>query len=173
MAASVPPKPRLAAVDTNVLLDLADSREHAWAAVETVRRRLAGVQIVVPPTVVQELAHLAGHGRTARERNLALKAARSLVREWKFVPLSFIPVEHGITESIATALRQQGLLPNEEVNDSLIVAESALAGCGLLLSSDRHIREIPADRLRTLLTGAHVAMLVIAAPRDVARLIAR
>jgi len=50
MAAPRLQKPLLVAVDTNVLLDLADGNEAVWGAVETVRRRLKGVQIVVPPT---------------------------------------------------------------------------------------------------------------------------
>lgn len=62
MAAATPRKLLWVAVDTNVLLDLADERETAWHAVETIRRRLPGVQIVVPPTVVQELAWIAEHG---------------------------------------------------------------------------------------------------------------
>jgi predicted nucleic acid-binding protein len=165
MAQPAPPKPPLAAVDTNVLLDLADGNERAWGAVETLRRRLKGGQIVVLPTVVQELVHLAEHGATERAR----RAARRLVAEWKFVPLNFIPAGHGITERIADSLRARGLLPDEEVNDAFIVAESALAGCTLLLSSDRHILEIPAVRLNPLLADAHVTAPLIASPRDIVR----
>ena len=125
MAAPKLQKPLLVAVDTNVLLDLADGNEAVWGAVETVRRRLKGVQIVLPPTVVQELAHLIEHGATDRERTLALLAAQQLLGKWKFVPINFIPAGHGITERIADGLRTDGLLPEEEINDSFIVAESA------------------------------------------------
>lgn len=169
MAAPRLQKPLLVAVDTNVLLDLADGNEAVWEAVETVRRRLKGVQIVVPPTVVQELAHLIEHGATDRERTLALLAAQQLLGKWKFVPINFIPAGHGITEQIADGLRADGLLPEEEINDSFIVAESALAGCTLLLSSDRHIREISAHRLNPLLAAAHVSPLLLASPSDIAR----
>ena len=136
MAAPLPPKPLLVAVDTNVLLDLAEGSEHAWGAVETIRRRLKNVRIVVLPTVIQELAHLVENGDTPRERELAGKAAQQLVKDWKFAPINFIPVGHGITERIADSIRERGLLPPEEVNDSFIVAESALAACAILLSSD-------------------------------------
>jgi len=86
MAAPLPPKPLLVAVDTNVLLDLAEGSEHAWGAVETIRRRLKNVRIVVLPTVIQELAHLVENGDTPRERELAGKAAQQLVKDWKFAP---------------------------------------------------------------------------------------
>jgi predicted nucleic acid-binding protein len=168
MAAATPRKPLWVAVDTNVLLDLADGRESVWRAIETIRQRLPGVQIVVPPTAVQELAGIAEHGNPD-ERPLALMAARKLVAVWSFVPLNLIPVGHGITERIAAEIRARHFLPDAEVNDSFIVAESALAGCKLLLSSDQHILGISADRLAVLLTAADVETLLISSPRDVAR----
>ena len=168
MAAATPRKPLWVAVDTNVLLDLADDRDSAWRAIETIRQRLPGVQIVVPPTAVQELASLAQDGDGIEQR-LALTAASKLVAEWGFVPLNLIPVGHGITERIAGDIRRHGFLPASEVNDSFIVAESALAGCKILLSSDQHITGIPADRLAVLLAAADVETVLIASPRDVAR----
>ena len=45
--------------------------------------------------------------------------------------------------AIAQRLREQELIPDEEVNDSLVLAESALLGCTMLLTSDEH----PAYRL--------------------------
>ena len=47
---------------------------------------------------------------------------------------------HGIAERIAGRIREQGLTPREELNDSLVLAESALLGCSLLLTSDEHLR---------------------------------
>ena len=169
MAPGTPRKPLWVAVDTNVLLDLADGKEIAWEAIDTVKRRLPGVQIVVPPTAIQELAAIVENGDTAKERELALTAARKLVSEWQFVPLNIIPVGHGITDRIASVLRAEGLLPEEEVNDSYIVAESALAGCRILLSSDTHVADIPADKLALILAAADVETVLISRPRDIAR----
>lgn len=169
MATATPRKPLWVAVDTNVLLDLADGKENVWDAVDTVRRRLPGVQIVVPPTAVQELAWIAENGDTAKERKLAMTAATKLVTEWQFVPLNLIPVGHGITDRIADELRTQRLLPDAEVNDSYIVAESALAGCKILLSSDGHVTEIPADKLTLILTAADVETLLISSPRSISK----
>lgn len=85
------------------------------------------------------------------------------------MPLNLVPVGHGITDRIAGELRRRGFLPDEEVNDSFIVAESALTGCNILLSSDQHILDIPGDRLALMLTEADVETLIIASPRNVAR----
>jgi predicted nucleic acid-binding protein len=159
----------LIAVDTNVLLDLAEDNEAAWGAVEIIRRRLKDAQIVAVPTVIQELAHLVDHGETKQARNLALIAARKFVREWKFVPINLAPVRLGITEQIAARIREKKLLPAAEVNDSFIVAESALAPCAILLSSDGHVLDIPSDRLNLLLTESDVSTLVISSPRDIAK----
>jgi predicted nucleic acid-binding protein len=168
MAAATPRKPLWVAVDTNVLLDLADGRESVWRAIETIRQRLPGVQIVVPPTAVQELAGIAEHGNPD-ERPLALTAARKLLGEWGFVPLNLIPVGHGITERIAAEIRARDFLPDDEVNDSFIVAESALAGCKILLSSDQHILDISVARLGILLAVGGLETLLISSPSDVAR----
>ncbi len=72
---------------------------------------------------------------------LAVTALQSLTR-WRFEPVNFLPVEYGITERIALKLRHAGLLPETEINDSFILAEAALLGCGLLVSSDEHFTSL-------------------------------
>jgi predicted nucleic acid-binding protein len=169
MATAKPRKPLWVAVDTNVLLDLADEQEHAWGAIETIRRRLPGAQVIVPPTALQELFWIAEHDGSPTARRLARTAAENLVAKWEFTPLTLVPVGHGITERIAAGMRARRLLPEAEVNDSLIVAESALAGCKLLLSSDAHITGISADKLALLLAAADVETILISKPRDPAK----
>ncbi len=80
MANPLPPRPTLAAVDTNFLLDLAVPRDRVHDAVEIFRRRVPGVEFVVPPTVIDELDFIAQHGDTAADRGLALIALRSIVQ---------------------------------------------------------------------------------------------
>lgn len=63
-----PSPPTLVAVDTNVLLDCACGEESVLDALATIRRRIRAVQMVVSPTVLEELgailltgdAHLRG-----------------------------------------------------------------------------------------------------------------
>ena len=126
----------LIAVDTNVLLDLALGVEVVIDALETIQKRIPGVRLVVLPTVLQELAFLLQNGETDRQRNAA-RAALVNLPAWKLEPLNLIPVGHGIVERIA------------ERNDSFVIAEAALIECGILLSTDAHLRGAPGQRLTT------------------------
>lgn len=121
---------------------------------------------MVLPTVIQELTYIAREGDTPREQRDARQALRG-IRTWSFHPINFIPTGHAITESIAGKIRAAGLLPVQEVNDSLFVAEAALAGCVLIMSSDRHISDIEQALLNRLLREADVAAVVISSPRKI------
>ena len=63
----------------------------------------------------------------------------------------------------------RGLLPDEETHDALILAEAALLGCGILLTSDAHLRGLDFQRLTLLLQDFDVAAPVIATPREIVR----
>ncbi len=158
----------LIAADTNVLLDLAEEVEAVMDAVETIRRRKPEARFVVPPTVLQELALAVRSGEAGRVRKGALRALSQL-RAWRFEPLNLVPVEHGIVERIAGEIRHQGLLPAEEFNDSLILAESGLQECRILLSSDAHLRGVDFQLLTLVMQKFHVAAPIVATPREIVR----
>ena len=158
----------LIAADTNVLLDLAEEVETVTDAVSTIRQRLREARFVVPPTALHELALAVRDGETERIRKTALRALSQL-RAWGFEPLNLVPVGHGIVERIAEEIRREDLLPTEEKNDSLIVAESALLECRILLSGDAHLRGVDFQRLTLLLKDFDVAAPVIATPREIVR----
>ena len=136
----------LIAADTNVLLDLAWEVEVVTDAVSTIRQRLRDAKFVVPPTVLHELALAVRGGETERIRKAAFRALSQL-RAWQFEALNLVLMGHGIVERIAEEIRRRDLLPAEEKNDSLIVAESALLECRILLSGDAHLRGIDFQRL--------------------------
>ena len=159
----------LVAVDTNVLMELAAEADDVWDSIHTVRKRVPQSEIVVTPTVFQELAHLSENAETKRQRDFACIALEMLHFDWRFRLIDFVPVGHGIVERIADRVRKEGLLSSEEVNDSLILAEAALLGCGLLLTSDPHLRGIDHERLNLLLTSCDVGVPVISTPRQIVR----
>ncbi len=160
---------QLVAVDTNFLLDLAAPRDKAHDAVEIFRRRLPGVEFVVVPTVIDELDYIAQHGDSQAHRALAVSALKKLVRVWRFRPLDFIPVGHGIIESVARKLREASLLPEREVNDSLILAEAALANCSLLITSDEHLRGTDPVLLGATLKACDVSLILVRTPWEIVR----
>jgi predicted nucleic acid-binding protein len=156
------------AVDTNVILDLALPKDVTHDAIELLRRRVKGVEVIVPPTVLEELSYIATHG-TPADKRLAITALQKLVHEWKFRPMDFIPVGHGITEAIAVKLRKRGIVPTAEVNDSLIVAEAALANCTILLSSDKHLSEADAVAMTRVLKECDVEPVLVQTPAILVR----
>ena len=164
---SNPSRQSLITVDANVLFDLADDLDDVVDAVAVIRERLQDARFLIPPTAQHELANWALRGE-GRKRRSARKAI-GLSQSWRMFPGSLIAVRHGIAERIAERLRHQGLIPDEEVNDSLVVAESALLDCSILLSSDEHLRGIDFERLTLELRAFDVTAPVIATPREIVR----
>jgi predicted nucleic acid-binding protein len=159
----------LLAVDSNVPLDLTEGVEDVTDALGIIRERIQGARLVAPPTVNLELAYLSQFADEADVQAAAQTALRSLWSRWRIEPVNLVPAGHGIVEVIASKVRALGLLPAEETHDALIVAEAALLGCGILLTSDAHLRGVDFQRLTLLLQGFDVAAPVIATPREIVR----
>ena len=159
----------LFAVDTNVLFDLASGVDAVADAVAAIRQRIKSARFIVPPTALQEIAFDATRGSTAKKREVAQATLLRLRAEWNFEPVNLVPVGHGIVERIADTMRQRDLLPVAERNDSFVLAEAALLGCAVLLTSDEHLRGIDFQSLTLLLQDFHVSAPIIATPREIVR----
>ena len=131
------------AVDTNVLMDMAEEHTPTISAIAECRQR-SQLALVVTPTVVQELAYGAVHWDDLKRRALATRALTSLLA-WGIKPLNLVPVGHGICAAIAQELILRGYLPEEEKNDALLLSEAALMGARILLTWDEHLLSIPHD----------------------------
>ena len=161
------PKLPLVALDTNVLLDLAKADEKVIDCIETIRARVKNAHFVVLPTVVQELMGIADdHERD--ESELAIVALSSIL-EWGFQPVNCIPVGNGIVEETGRKLRNAGLIPDDQIHDSFIVAEAALADATMLVSNDAHIRDINPTQLKIELDRCDLGCPLIASPRKIVR----
>src|ERR1700723_157035 len=121
--------PRLSpiAVDTNILFDLVQGIEVVVDCLETIAERIPNSNIIVLPTVILELQKWAKSGDRT-EQQIAAKALSSILHPWGFVPVNSISVGHGIVEQIGRKIRASGLIPEEEIHDSFIVAEDAFFG---------------------------------------------
>lgn len=159
---------RLAA-DTNVLLDWADETPDVLDALTTIAARLPGTDKLVPPSALDELAFLCDSGETVAVRQSARRAMRMLRDQNHFRPLLELPFPETAVETVARELRRRGLLPDEEVHDSLILAEAAYLGCALLLTSDTHLRGIDHEALTLVLRPFDLSAPVIATPREIVR----
>ena len=164
-----PPLPRELALDSNLLFDLAAGEDFALSLLEACQER--GLRFQVPPTVVQELAYKATNIHEHPEvRTLARKALQGM-RGWGITPFDLKSVGHGITEEFAKCLINRRLLPPEEVNDGLILAEVALAGIPALVTSDRHLLDISQEDLRAVLDERDLERLEICHPRRLGKLL--
>jgi predicted nucleic acid-binding protein len=160
MAVSIVPKSALVVVDSNVLVDLADDVERVWQAIEVIRTRASRYVLVVPPTVIQELALLSQSEEEGPALMEAATKALSSLRKWRIQPVNLVPVGHGICERIADTLIELKLLPSTERNDALVVAETAM------LDIDR-------DQLHLALRSFDVDLPIRVAPWQMAKLFRR
>ena len=161
----------LFAVDTNVLIDQALGDADVLDALQLIRERLPNARFIVTSTALEELAVQHTFGSTAERRDAAKTALVSFLA-WGYEPLNIIPVGKGIAEQISFKLRSRGIIPEEEQNDAAIVAEAALIGCSILLSSDAHLLDAQKHpRFYPLLQECSVEgdKLLIAKPREIVR----
>jgi len=155
----------LVAADSNIPIDLAIPEEFALDALAIIKSRISPARIIVPPTAFHELVFMWKHFPDALKRQ---KAHRALVemRSYGLDAVNLVPVEHGIVERVAESLERASLLPANERNDGLILAEAALLGCSILLTSDAHLRSIDFQKATLLLRQFDLSLPVIATPRE-------
>jgi predicted nucleic acid-binding protein len=132
-------------------------------------QRLPGNEMFVVPSVLDELVFLCDLGGTQKVRASALKALKLLREEDRFRPLLELTCPSKLVEEVGREMRFRNLLPEEEVHDSLILAEAALLGCGLLLTSDQHLRGIDHEHLTLVLNPFDLVPPVIASPGEIVR----
>jgi hypothetical protein len=135
-------------------------------ALSTLCRRLDPQRLLITPTVFQELVYLADAGDTVDDRRKAARAMQCLAK-WKLDLVNIVPVGYGLVEQIADRFQEIGLLPAEEHNDGLILAEAALLDCAILLSGDAHLRGIDFQRASFELKSFGLQAPVIATPREI------
>ena len=162
-------KPSRLAVDTNVLLDLADEVDDVLDAADVIHGRLPNAERLVTPSVLDELAYLADFGQSQQVRRSAKKAIQLLRGKDRFRSILELPFAPENVEALANEFRRRELLPDEEVHDSLILAETVLLDCHILLTSDEHLRSIDHQRLTWLLNPCDLTAPVIATPREIVR----
>jgi predicted nucleic acid-binding protein len=137
-------------------------------ALANIRHRLPGYSLLIPPTVSEELAWLATHAEETPVRESSHEFLRRH-RVWGFQLLHAVPLGEMYVAKIAGHLLQRGLLPSSEANDAHILAESAVLGCSVLLTSDEHLRAIDFQRLSFELSPFEVTTPIIATPREIVR----
>ncbi|MBI4663977.1 MAG: PIN domain-containing protein [Verrucomicrobia bacterium] len=152
-------------LDTNVLFGLADGKDFVHAFREAFQA--AGYALRFSPTVLQELV-TAELEADPRERQLATTALSKVVG-WQIRPFDLTSIEQAITEQLARKLLLARLLPPEEFNDALILAESSVAEIPLLVTADQHLLNMDEDALLLLFNAADLLPVRAAHPRRLLR----
>jgi predicted nucleic acid-binding protein len=157
-------KPQLVAVDTNILLRLADGHEATIDACQLIRRRLKPVQFVATPTVLDELAYqVLNDPDTSAVAESSLKHMRP---QWQFQPVDFTAVQEAIAGNATDLIRESGLLPYKERNDAAIIAEASVLNCILLVSRDSHLLDVHHEKLALLLRRLDLSAPIISSPEQ-------
>jgi hypothetical protein len=148
------------ALDTNILIDLGAGLPFAEAFVSAYRSQ--GLR--VPPTVVQELTHIAFE--TSHPASAYALTALTKMRSWGISPFDLVSVGHGMTEINAGKLMKYGILPEGEWNDGFVILETAFAFIPILVSSDNHLLGINNAQLTAALGEFHLPPVNISHPKS-------
>jgi len=162
-------KPQLVAVDTNVLLRLADGHEATIDAWQLIKRRLNPVQFILLPTVLGELASKLTDDADPRVSQTAVKALKDLRLRWDFQPTDVNAVEEAVAANAVQRLRDRGIVPYEERNGACSIAEAAVQNSILLVSRDSHLLAVDSERLAWLLRELDLPTPVITSPEKLVK----
>jgi hypothetical protein len=138
------------ALDANLLLDLAEDRDFAHEFKEEFQTR--GYSLAVPPTALAELDVLALRGGSAQRRfaNIALDK----LQNWGCQPFALSSTCMAIAAQFGQRLLDLRLLPETELNDGKILAQTSLVEIPFLVTSDRHLLDIEEEALLLALNEA-------------------
>lgn len=158
------PSKRLA-LDANLPLDFAAGHDFAHDFREDFQAR--GYSLLLAPTAAEEIWLI--HQNPAHpQRQLAAKALRNLTKwgvELLELKSHLQPVARTIGRSFARRLILAGHLPPEEINDGIILAETALAEIPVLVTRDQHLLGIEEVDLLICLQSADLAPVKPVHPR--------
>ena|SRR5436305_14707897 len=153
------------ALDANVPLDLAAGLDFAHDFREDFQAK--GYALLLAPTAAEEI-WLIHRNRNHPQQRLATKALSDLTK-WGIDLLELKshlqPVAKAIGRRFAGNLIDHGLLPATEVNDGIILAESALADIPVLVTRDQHLLNIEEVELLVCLQAADLPPVKPVHPR--------
>ncbi len=163
-------QPKELALDTNLVLDLADEAEFAHAFKEMFQEHNYALRL--PPTVISELHENLIRGQSPRKRELS-RVALLNARAWGLRPFELSPVQEAIAQRFAVRLANSGLLPPEELHDAVILAETSLVQIPLVVTSDKHLLDIDEDALLLAFNDADLSPVRPAHPKRLLRALRR
>jgi uncharacterized protein with PIN domain len=141
---AAPTQRKQLSLDANLAFDLAGEEDFAHEFREAFQSK--GYRLVMAPTAVHELHTIYRYGETAEDQRLARTALLNL-KQWNIQPFDLDSVAEAIAEQFGRRLVHRRLIPEDEFNDGLILAETSVAGIPLLVTSDKHLLDVDEDAL--------------------------
>ncbi len=153
-------------LDANFLFDLAEEEDFDHDLLEALQRK--GYGLALPPTAAHELHIIFTCGDSEAERELA-RTALTCLKQWGILPFDLDSAAEAVREQFVRGLLQQRLIPEDEFNDGLILAETSLEGIPLLVTSDRHLLDIDDDALLLAFNDADLSPVRPVHPKGLLR----
>jgi hypothetical protein len=152
------PKQRFAAVDTLFILQLQRGDEDCQATFDELNK--INFYFIAPDTVVHELGDMAADINDAATAAIA-KDALGNFANLAIIDPTLDPVRHGVAEVFANKLIDRQIISENEKNDGLVVAESALHGCILFLTFRQNLLKVRNQSLRLALVEADLPIAIV------------
>ncbi len=157
----------LVAVDTNFPLLLAGGNDAALDALDVLRSRVHAAEILVTPTVIEELICLSETDLDDRRRKLGQDSLHKLSSSWDFHPAELSSIQEIIVSKASRLILSRQILPSAERNDASIIAESAVLNTILLVSNDSHLLNADHRSLGLLFRELNLPVPLIVSPREI------
>lgn len=161
---AAPVRLKLAALDTNILIHLAEGYAPAHNLVLSLVRM--GIRPIVTQTVVQELGYQVENGETEAKRKNAI-IALTMMRSWGIQPAGVKPVGNGICEIVERRFTAERILPAGEVHDVYVIIEASFYAVLFLFTWDTDILEANQKEVNRLLTNYDLSPIKICHPSEV------
>jgi hypothetical protein len=146
-------------------VDLAAGAEFAHDFKDLFQSR--GYELLVPPTALFELNNLTRENNPLRKAR-AQKAMESLIA-WKCLPFILSDSDTAVAMRFREMLSELNLIPDDEWNDGLVLAEASIVGVPLLVTSDNHLLNIEEDLLQVAFVRAGLLSVHPVNPRRLIR----
>ena len=148
---------------------LAEGSEIALDALAVVRERMRPAEILIPPTVLEELNFHAKASPDLKLRTTARTAIENLYFKWRFHPADFNSSQEAMVAEAARRVLFSELIPDAERNDADIIAESAVLNSVLLVSNDSHLLQVDHRRLGLIFRELDLPVPLIVSPREIVK----
>jgi hypothetical protein len=161
----MPAPRRFAALDQHFLLALAGGSDDCAEVIDWFSR--IGVYPLATGTVLQELMDI--EQQEDPDPFVKQNAERALLNlaTWGILDAQLTPTDNGIAKIVAAKFVETGVLPDEQENDGLIVAEAALHDCIMLVTYRETLLNAPLEGIKFMLMESDVSVLFIVSPDNI------